>query len=52
MAEDIKCGHNICNCVVVDEAQYCSESCQEANSNDATDEPCDCGCAGCTQASS
>lgn len=47
MADDVKCGHDGCGCTVVGEELYCSLSCQEANSNDVTDTPCDCGCDGC-----
>ena len=47
MADDVKCGHDGCGCAVVGEEPYCSLYCQEANSNDATDEPCACGCDGC-----
>jgi len=49
MADERNCGHDRCNCSLDGEAQYCSESCQEANSNDATDEPCACGCDGCVR---
>ena len=52
MADDNKCGHAGCGCELlgdplVGEGKYCSKSCLEANSNDATDEPCACGCNGC-----
>ena len=52
MADDNKCGHAGCGCELlgdplVGEGKYCSKSCLEANSNDATDEPCACGCDGC-----
>lgn len=50
MAEENKCGHDGCGCSIEGDALYCCEYCQEANSNDPTNEPCDCGCETCKQA--
>jgi len=47
MADNDKCGHDGCGCSLVGDTAYCSEYCQEANSNDAADAPCDCGCDSC-----
>ena len=52
MAEDNKCGHAACGCplvgdALVGEGKYCSDSCQAANSNDPSNEPCACGCDSC-----
>jgi len=47
MADENKCGHDECGCPIAGDSQYCCEYCQEANSNDATNEPCDCGCETC-----
>ena len=50
MADDNKCGHAGCDCPAAVDSKYCTAACQEANSNDATDEPCSCGCETCSGA--
>ncbi len=43
MADDNKCGHEICVCTVSGDSEYCSEHCENAEDQDMTEIACDCG---------
>lgn len=45
---DNKCGHDICLCAVTDDAEYCSQHCEDAADQDLTEISCDCGHPGCS----
>jgi hypothetical protein len=47
MADDNKCDHESCVCVVGDDEDYCSPQCEAADAEDITDIACDCGHPGC-----
>jgi hypothetical protein len=47
MADENKCEHDGCVCPPISGEKYCCEYCQEANSNDATTDGCECGCDTC-----
>ena len=40
-----KCKHPACNCMISEEAKYCSTYCEDAA--DTTEIACNCGHAGC-----
>lgn len=42
MADENRCGHEICNCPVTDDAEYCSAQCETAAEAEVTDIQCDC----------
>lgn len=48
MADDKKCAHESCVCMVRGDDEYCSEICKEAGEQDLTEISCDCGHAGCS----
>jgi len=45
--EENRCEHAGCLCVVSDESDYCSDHCENAESQDMTEIACDCGHPGC-----
>lgn len=47
MADEGKCGHELCNCVVSGDTEYCSDHCSEAAEQDIVEISCDCGHPGC-----
>ena len=47
MADEGKCGHEMCGCSVSGDAEYCSDHCRDAEGQDMTEISCDCGHAGC-----
>lgn len=47
MAETEKCEHELCNCVVVEDDEYCSPQCESMAEQDLTEMKCDCGHATC-----
>jgi hypothetical protein len=47
MADDNKCDHESCVCVVGNDEDYCSPQCEAADAEDITDIACDCGHPGC-----
>ncbi|MGC2237688.1 MAG: hypothetical protein WA584_16110 [Pyrinomonadaceae bacterium] len=47
MADENKCGHEICVCTVSGDDEYCSEHCEDAEDQDMTEIACDCGHSGC-----
>jgi hypothetical protein len=47
MADDHKCGHDICTCTVAGSDQFCSDHCREAKEQDIVEIKCDCGCLNC-----
>ena len=47
MADDGKCGHEMCQCPIDAESKYCSDHCQEAADQDLVEIACDCGHSGC-----
>ena len=42
-----KCAHEMCNCMVTGDDDYCSEHCEEAEDQDIAEISCDCGHSGC-----
>ncbi|MEJ7847027.1 MAG: hypothetical protein WKF92_02945 [Pyrinomonadaceae bacterium] len=47
MADENKCGHEICNCPATGDAEYCSDRCKDASDQDIVEITCDCGHQGC-----
>lgn len=47
MADKDTCEHNICDCTVGDDEDYCSPQCETADAEDLTEMKCDCGHSGC-----
>ena len=47
MADEGKCGHEMCRCSVSGDAEYCSDHCKDAEGQDMTEISCDCGHSGC-----
>ncbi len=47
MADDNKCGHEICTCRADGDTGYCSAQCKMAADQDLTELKCDCGHPGC-----
>ena len=47
MADDNKCAHEACTCVVGEDEKYCSPQCEAAAKEDLTDIACDCGHPAC-----
>lgn len=48
MDENTKCAHEMCDCVVIGDAEYCSDHCKDAVDQDLTEIKCDCGHSGCS----
>ncbi len=44
---DNKCAHEMCNCMVTGDDDYCSEHCEDAEDQDMDEISCDCGHPGC-----
>ena len=44
---DNVCAHDICDCIVGDDADYCSDHCEDADDEDMVEISCDCGHPGC-----
>ncbi len=42
MADDKKCAHTMCQCVVPQNEKYCSEYCHDAHIEKETEIQCDC----------
>lgn len=42
-----KCKHTLCNCTVADGKSYCSQICEDAKKQSATEIACQCGHPGC-----
>ena len=40
---DNVCAHKMCNCMVNNDTEYCSEHCEDAVDQDMTEIKCDCG---------
>ena len=47
MAEVNRCEHNLCNCAIDDDAEYCSPQCESAGEQELTEMKCDCGHSTC-----
>jgi hypothetical protein len=47
MADEGKCGHEMCRCSVSGDTEYCSDHCRDAEDQDMTEIACDCGHPGC-----
>jgi hypothetical protein len=47
MAEQKKCAHDLCNCMVPSGEKYCSVACE--NSKDVTSLECECNHPGCAE---
>jgi hypothetical protein len=47
MADDNKCAHDACVCMVTDDSDYCSEHCEDADDQDLVEISCDCGHPAC-----
>ena len=47
MADEGKCGYEMCRCGVSGDAEYCSDHCRDAAGQDITEIMCDCGHPGC-----
>ncbi len=47
MKENNKCKHKLCNCVVGDDQDFCSEICKESVDQDIVELNCDCGHKAC-----
>lgn len=43
----MKCSHEMCQCAVQEETEYCSDHCRDAADQDMVEISCDCGHAGC-----
>lgn len=41
------CEHELCNCLVDEDSQYCSDHCRDAVAADMTEIACDCSHPGC-----
>ena len=48
MADENRCGHEMCNCPVTDDSEYCSEQCETAAEADITGIQCECDHPGCS----
>lgn len=46
--DDIKCAHESCVCLKMQNSEYCCESCENAVDSDVTGVTCECGHAGCS----
>src|SRR5579863_4787983 len=47
MAENQKCAHPACNCIVTEHHKYCSEYCHDAR--ETVELSCNCGHPGCAE---
>ena len=47
MDDNNKCDHEMCNCRVGDNEEYCSPQCEAATEEGITAIKCDCGHTGC-----
>lgn len=47
MADNNTCGHELCNCIVDEDNNYCSAQCETAADAGITDIQCECEHAGC-----
>ena len=47
MADNNKCAHDMCVCVVADDQDYCSHHCADADEQDLVEIKCECGHPGC-----
>lgn len=43
MADDNKCKHDLCVCMVGGDQEYCSDHCRDAVDQDIVEIRCDCG---------
>lgn len=48
MADANKCAHEMCDCLVSEDVDYCSDHCEDADEQDLTEIKCDCGHAACS----
>ena len=48
MADEGKCGHEMCDCSAPEGAKYCSDHCRDAKDQDIVEIRCDCGHDGCS----
>jgi len=42
MADENKCGHEMCTCSVIGDAEFCSDHCKEAENQGLVEISCDC----------
>ncbi len=47
MDDNNKCDHEMCNCAVSDDVDYCSDHCEDAADQNLTEIKCDCGHSAC-----
>lgn len=47
MADQGKCGHEMCKCASKRDDGYCSDHCRDAAGHDLTEIKCDCGHSAC-----
>ena len=47
MADDNKCAHEACVCMITGDDDYCSEHCEDAVDQDIVEISCDCGHSAC-----
>lgn len=47
MADENKCGHDMCDCRVSGDMEYCSDHCKDAVDQDIVEIHCDCGHPAC-----
>jgi len=47
MANQTKCAHNLCQCPAMEDSDYCSQACRDADDSDVIGVKCDCGHPGC-----
>ena len=45
--DENQCDHELCNCPVSGDADYCSAFCEGASESDTTTIACECGHPGC-----
>lgn len=45
---DNTCAHEMCNCRVDDDADYCSDNCEKASDGDMSKTKCGCGHSACS----
>lgn len=46
--ENNVCAHEMCNCVVDEDTDYCSQSCEDADDQDITEIKCGCSHSACS----
>ena len=42
MADEVKCAHTMCKCLVGEDEKYCSTYCHDAHEERETEIQCDC----------